>query len=181
MIFSSKAFGRLLAVFIAMAVALVIAPTAASSAPSGQASPQADADIEALIKANPGAKRIGDNRIRLENGVIAETVYCAEDTTSKQGTQGCGECAYGWLCLWDSTYYNGSSLRLYHCGFVNIGSVHGWNDRIRSYRNNQTPGTTTLFFDVTGGDWWHSYTSWAPDNQPLAPVQVYYVNGITVC
>ncbi|MEV8022383.1 hypothetical protein AB0O76_40025 [Streptomyces sp. NPDC086554] len=42
----------------------------------------------------------------------------------------------------------------YKCGFRNLGKV-GWSDRLTSFKNYQTPGTNSRFYNWRSGGGWH--------------------------
>lgn len=68
-----------------------------------------------------------------------------------------GACPYYHLCFWKDTYYHGASKEFYYCGFVDLEGLPwtlGWGDvdnDASSLVNNQTSGTTSVFWDVEGG------------------------------
>src|SRR5947208_2894850 len=62
------------------------------------------------------------------------------------------QCTRGLLCIWDGFSYTGNELALYYCRFENIGNL-GWSDKLRSYINNQTPGTVAKFYNWNGSRW----------------------------
>jgi hypothetical protein len=148
--------------------ALVIALFVVSAAPA-QAAP--DATVEAMLAevtaANPGAQRISADTVRLANGVEASAVIASP-------------CPYYRLCIYDGPFRSGYQLNFLKCGFVNIGKDFGWSDRIRSFSNNQTPGTVSIFMNWSGSTWQELYRSTAYERQDTVG-NVYWTDGLWVC
>jgi hypothetical protein len=112
-------------------IGVVLAAIAtALSLMSNSAQATTDSTIETMVDdmvvANPGARQISANAVRLANGVEASAVSASA-------------CPYYYLCIYDGTFRSGYQWNFYYCGFVNIGNF-GWSDRINSYVNNQTIG-----------------------------------------
>ncbi len=155
------------AVAVALTAALPLAPAAA--VPSGPAAAQArtvESMVGAMVRANPGARQVSADTVRLANGV--------EATASVRSV-----CRYGYLCIHDASNGGGAHWDFYKCGFVNIGNS-GWGDRIRSYKNNQTLGTQSIFMNWTGSQWQAVEYSTAYDYQPRA-AGASFADGIWVC
>jgi len=164
-----------LALLTGTVVALV--PTAAHA---GTAQAEADQILAGLIEANPGAQRVDSTTVKLANGVIAQV---STNTNSRNSLAGGAyrDCGYGWLCMYDTTYYQGSRLKFYNCGFVNIGSAYGWSDRFRSLINNQTTGTWSEFYNWNGSSWEYLASSKAFDANPSVWSGLWQTDAVRVC
>lgn len=162
----------------ALAVAALMSPTAqATAAPdagapertavAGHSSP--DAALDDLISANPGARKISKNTVKLANGVEASVSSSAI------------ACPTYNLCIYDDYGYKGYWIKFYKCGFVNIGFM-GWSDRIRSYVNNQTRGTVSIFMDWRGdlNRWIEVERSQATESIPVER-GARWADGLWVC
>ncbi|WP_329019545.1 hypothetical protein OG271_10200 [Micromonospora rifamycinica] len=83
---------------------------------------------------------------------------------AKSGLVAAGEthygCAYERVCLYsDAGFVTGYKLSFYTCAFVDLGGVNfptggKWNDRMSAYVNNQTDGTTSIFYNWNGASNW---------------------------
>jgi hypothetical protein len=89
-------------------------------------------------------------------------------------------CKYGYLCIFDGFSYGGEKLSEYRCGFANIGAF-GWSDRLRAFKNNQTPGTVTKFFNWDGASWVFLDQSVAPEFIPVVNFPLRTTDGIEIC
>lgn len=96
-------------------------------------------------------------------------------------------CAGGYLCLYSENDYQGEMLALYDCGFVDLGQIDfpgggKWNDRMSSYINNQTGGTTSAFYNW-GGSWVWYFDSTAYDaRSELDSIgSNNIIDGVSVC
>ncbi|MHC3475224.1 peptidase inhibitor family I36 protein [Streptomyces sp. 7R007] len=159
------------------ATALVLCGTPAQADDAHAVDTHLPAELDALMRANPGAKQLDDRTIELRNGVIARLTPVSESSPAAWPPS----CDYGWLCLFSGIQGGGDRLNLYRCGFVNIGSQYGWSDKLRSYVNNQTPGTRSSFYNWTGSQWEWLGDSVAKDQSPNVPTRLWYTDAITVC
>lgn len=125
--------------------------------------------VDQMIAANPGARQIDADTVRLANGVEATAVPAA------------ASCRNGYLCIFDAHNFSVSARRwdFVHCGFVNIGAS-GWSDRIRSYLNYQSRGTVSIFMNWTGSSWEEVERSTARHEKPYVD-GAYNADGIWVC
>ena len=90
-------------------------------------------------------------------------------------------CGYGYLCIWDGFSHTGNVLRFFNCEFVNIGSKYGWSDKLRSYVNNQTPGTVAKFYNWDGQKWVLLGSSRAYESIPIVNFSLRTTDAIQVC
>jgi hypothetical protein len=125
--------------------------------------------VQAMLTANPGARRVDATTVQLANGVVAKAI---PDSSG---------CQYKYLCIFPETSYNGPGWALYNCGFVNVG-LSGWSNRLRSFMNEQTEGTVSIFYDwnASAKIWVELGASSSYDAQP-APTWLYSTDGIHVC
>ncbi|MFI8293730.1 hypothetical protein EAO71_02905 [Streptomyces sp. ms191] len=85
------------------------------------------------------AEQVRYNEIRAKDG-------SASITMSVPGVAADTSCSYEYLCLWDGANWTGTKLSFYVCAFRNL-SDYGFNDRLTSYKNNQTSGTVASFYN----------------------------------
>jgi hypothetical protein len=127
--------------------------------------------LDSLKTANPGSAQVSASTIRLSNGV---------EVTALPASPRAGTCTYLYLCLWDSVGFYGNELKFFNCGFVNIGTEFGWSDRIKSFINDQSRGTVSIFMNWTGSYWQELHRSVAWSSSPL-PGKTAPTDGIWVC
>ncbi|MGW4440894.1 peptidase inhibitor family I36 protein [Streptomyces sp. NPDC004596] len=73
----------------------------------------------------------------------------ASITMSVPGAAADTSCSYEYLCLWDGANWTGTKLSFTVCAFRDL-SDYGFNDRLTSYKNNQTTGTVSKFYNWEG-------------------------------
>ncbi|TWP48482.1 hypothetical protein FKR81_28245 [Lentzea tibetensis] len=155
---------------IISAIGAVLVTLFALTGAPAQAAPLPDSTVKAMVEemidANPGARQINTNTVRLANGVEASAVPASI-------------CPYYRLCIYDGEYRSGQQWNFLKCGFVNIGAS-GWSDRIRSFSNNQTPGTVAIFMNWTGSQWQELHRSTAYERQDTVG-SVHWTDGLWVC
>jgi hypothetical protein len=100
-------------------------------------------------------------------------------TTAAQAAPAARNCPGGYLCVYDGPNLTGDQLIVRRCGFTDLGAA--WSDRIRSYDNNQTPGTPATFMKRTASGWVPVYRSVARDIKNDAPEAVRTSDGILLC
>ncbi len=96
------------------------------------------------------AEQVKYNEIRTKDGSSSITLPvpgAAADTS----------CPHEYLCLWDGAYWTGTKHTFWACGYVNL-SDRGFNDRLTSYKNNQTTGTVSSFYNWEGS-WVYKFGS----------------------
>jgi hypothetical protein len=100
-------------------------------------------------------------------------------------------CPYYYLCLYDmqNMDYRSYMLGLYYCNFEDLGrwgySGPGrghWNDKTRSYVNNQTDNTMSSFHNWDGvSRWVWLFNSYALDWQYSLGANDRIIDGVRVC
>ena len=139
---------------LALMMLVVLAAPANAGTPAGgngTGAPVAES-MARVLAAYPDAERLSANEVRLPNGVQVSA-----------GAQ--ADCSYRYLCLYSANNYRGEALRFFNCGFVDIGRIWG-NNRTRSYINNQTPGTVSIFYNWTNPGWQEVWRSRAYNADP---------------
>ncbi|MGW8065394.1 hypothetical protein ACVV2G_24785 [Streptomyces ziwulingensis] len=119
------------------------------------------------------AEQVSHNEIRAKDGSASITV-------SVPGTADTS-CSYTYLCLWDGANWTGSKLSLYVCGFRDL-SDYGFSDRLTSYKNNQTTGTRSLFYNWQGS-WVYKFDSHAYHTEDSLANTSWnnMIDGVRVC
>lgn len=136
--------------------ALVLPAVLTMSAPSAQASePSTDStsvntrveqDVQALLRLNPGSRRIATNVVEVNEGV---TISVPLQINSVEG------CATYWLCLSENSNFGGEQLRFQACHNENLSEYRmsngrTWNDRVSSIRNARGGGVQSRFYNYDG-------------------------------
>ena len=150
---------------VAMVLVGLAAPANAATAVEGSQVSVA-AETSRITAAYPGAERLSSNAVRLPGGVeVAVTIA--------------GACNLGYLCLYSQRSLQGEQLSLTRCGFTDIGRLWG-NDKTRSYINNQTRGTRSVFYNWLNPGWGPVWTSVAYDsNSSGGGYEI--AEGVAVC
>ncbi|NEB91951.1 peptidase inhibitor family I36 protein [Streptomyces bauhiniae] len=120
------------------------------------------------------AEQVKYNEIRTKDGT-------ASITMSAPGVAADTGCSYEYLCLWDGANWTGSKLSFSACTFVDLSS-YGFNDRLTSYKNNQTSGTIANFYNWEGA-WKYKFGSRAyhtEDSLANTPWNN-LIDGVQVC
>ncbi|MGW6415023.1 hypothetical protein [Streptomyces sp. NPDC055055] len=120
------------------------------------------------------AEQVGYNEIRAKDG-------SARITLSVPGLVADTSCTYEYLCLWDGANWTGTKLSFTVCAFRNM-SDYGFVDRLTSYKNNQTTGTISQFYNWEG-TWVYKFGSRAyhtEDSLANTPWNN-MIDGIQVC
>ncbi|WP_186763215.1 peptidase inhibitor family I36 protein [Lentzea tibetensis] len=157
-----KAITRFGAALAVAAAVLTFGTVGAQATPD----PTIQTMLDEVTTANPGARQIDADTVRLANGV---------EVTASAPTP----CLYKHLCIFDGVNLTGRQWSFYNCGFVNIGGA-GWSDRIQSFDNNQTLGTVSIFMNWSGSNWQELYRSRAREVQMSVNI-VHWTDGIWVC
>jgi hypothetical protein len=155
-----------------MAVLATLLIVALGNAPANSAARQSEPlTVEDILRLNPGAEKINDHTVKIAEGInLILPPPKSADSPQPLVTQ-CGNWpAVYHLCVWEhqlnAVNGPGWGLDFYHCDNddVNLGYlrypdgrrmdtyVQGarWNDRISSFVNNQSWGTTAYFYDWRG-------------------------------
>ena len=120
------------------------------------------------------AEQVSYNEIRAKDGSATITV-------SAPGVAAGTGCSYTYLCMWDGANWTGSKLSLYVCALRDL-SDYGFNDRLTSYKNNQTTGTRARFYNWQGS-WVYKFDSHAyhtEDSLANTPWNN-MIDGVRVC
>ncbi|HET6708114.1 peptidase inhibitor family I36 protein [Amycolatopsis sp.] len=114
--------------------------------------------------------------------VVATAALAASFVAAPATASADANCPYLYLCIWDGFNYNGEKKQFIRCGWENIGAM-GWSDRIKSFKNNQSPGATTVFnnWNATTGRWEVLDRSRAPEFIPVVNFPIRTTDGIHVC
>lgn len=100
------------------------------------------------------ARQSSFNEIRANNGAVIEFPAPGVRDSS---------CRYGRLCLWAGDNYDHAKLVFKQCAYRDL-SNYGFNDRLTSYKNNQTRGTRSKFYNWDGR-WDYLFDSVAPHKE----------------
>ncbi|MDG9701549.1 peptidase inhibitor family I36 protein [Streptomyces sp. DH37] len=120
------------------------------------------------------ALQVNYNEIRTEDG-------SASITLSSPGAAADSSCSSGYLCLWSGDFWDGDKLSFYKCAFRDL-SDYGFNDRLTSYKNNQSSGTRAKFYNWQGS-WVYKFDSHAyhtEDDLQNTPWDN-MIDGVRVC
>lgn len=98
------------------------------------------------------AEQVGYNEIRTKDG-------SASIRLSSPAVAADSSCSSGYLCLWSGDFWDGDKLSFYKCDFRDLGD-YGFNDRLTSYKNNQSSGTRSKFYNWQGS-WVYKFDSHA--------------------
>jgi hypothetical protein len=101
--------------------------------------------VQALLRTNPGSRRVGDNAVGVEKGVVVRV-------PKTDAVLGCRDF---YLCLNEHSNLRGIQLDLTRCGDVNLGRIgmgdgRVWNDRVPSIRNAQSSWVQSRFYNFDG-------------------------------
>ncbi|WP_180686146.1 peptidase inhibitor family I36 protein [Streptomyces gossypiisoli] len=120
------------------------------------------------------AEQVSYNEIRAKDGSASITV-------SAPGAAASTSCSYTYLCLWDGANWTGTKLSFYVCAFRDL-SDYGFSDRLTSYKNNQTSGTRSLFYNWQGS-WVYKFDSHAYHTEDSLANTSWnnMIDGVRVC
>lgn len=105
-----------------------------------------------LAKLKVPAQQVSYNQIRTDDG-------SASITLTAPGAAASTSCSYYYLCLWTGSSWTGEKLSFSACQFRDL-SDYGFHDVLTSYKNHQTTGTRSLFYNwKTGGGWDYKFDS----------------------
>jgi hypothetical protein len=137
----------------ASSVESVYAAEARTAGLSGRQADQLQDRVDArLAKLKVPAQQVSYNEIRTEDG-------SASITLSSPGVAAGTGCSSLHLCLWSGSSYTGDKLAFSACKLRDL-SDYGFNDVLTSYKNNQSSGTRSLFYNwKTGGGWDYKFDS----------------------
>lgn len=158
----TKTTKRTMALFSGMALAIgvgsgaaVAADQAAPSAESVYAAEAGAAGLSArqaaqlqdrvearLATLKVPAQQVSYNEIRTKDG-------SASITLPSPGAAASSSCSSGYLCLWAGANWSGDKLSFYKCEFRDLGDF-GFDNRLTSYKNNQSSGTRAKFYNWEG-------------------------------
>lgn len=171
-----KRIGVLLA-----AAVVVLAPAQVANAAGGTATPAAfaqqarSAGLDAkqaqqlqvevdrvLAGMAAGGHQISANQVASDDGRLTVTVPVPGEATTRDlaDDQILATCSYYYVCLFDEPNFSGLLVSLSACSLYDLGG-YGLNDRLESYYNNQTSGTTARFYNWEGS-WVYKFGSTAP-------------------
>lgn len=117
---------------------------------------------------------------RVVESVAVALVMAASFLVAPATAQADPNCPYLWICIWDGFNYNNHKHSWTVCTFVNIGSL-GWSDRLRAFKNNQSPGTVTTFYNWNGRSWEYLDRSVAPEFIPVVNFPLRTTDAIQIC
>ncbi|MET9509474.1 peptidase inhibitor family I36 protein [Streptomyces flavidovirens] len=120
------------------------------------------------------AQQVSYNEIRTKDG-------SASITLTSPGAAADSSCSSGYLCLWAGDFWDGDKLSFYKCDFRDLGD-YGFNDRLTSYKNNQSSGTRAKFYNWQGS-WVYKFDSHAyhsEDDLQNTPWDN-MIDGVRVC
>ena len=151
---------------------------------------QLQQEVDSVLRAMPGARQISQNQVAIDDFTIVTMPLpgerVARGSGEPVGTLGTPNCPSLWICVWSGTNFDGNRLQRTTCGFDDIGKIAYpgggfWNDRARSYHNNQSRGTRSVFFDYSGSGphWDKVLTTTAPSSSP--DIGRARTDGIFVC
>lgn len=117
--------------------------------------------VDAVVGANPGSRQINQNEIELAPGAVVTVPLPGEKIARGPGevvTEGVANCPYQNSCWYEHANFDGYRLRLYYCGFYNLGNLfmldgRRWNDKISSWHNNQSGGAVADTYNWNGSAW----------------------------
>ena len=130
-----------------------------------------DEAMNAILRTNPNARRVGPNAVNVAPGL--DIIYGPVDKTTAAGSATVASTPYYkycypyYLCAWQHTIGDGFGYGLafsYCAGIYNLnnyrfpdGAYVGpgptsqrWNDKISSYENSQSTGTVSHFYNWIG-------------------------------
>ncbi|BCJ49690.1 hypothetical protein Asp14428_11650 [Actinoplanes sp. NBRC 14428] len=109
-----------------------------------------------------GGRQVSANEVRSADGRVRAVVPVPGEQRARplSGAGTMANCSYEYLCLFDRPNFSGVLFNLYYCDFINLGD-YGLNDRLESYDNSQTAGTTAGFYNWEGS-WKWKFGSTAP-------------------
>lgn len=164
------------------AVAAIVAPAQVANAATGdQGSQRAFAEqtrkaglddrqarllqgeVDKVLAGLPdGGRQISANEVMSADGRVKAVVPVPGETRARSlsGAQALANCYYEYLCLFDYPNFSGTLWQMYYCDFINLGD-YGLNDRLESYDNYQTTGTTARFYNWQNS-WVQKFSSTAP-------------------
>lgn len=164
---------------IAFAVALVVTPTAAQASPAPHRDAAAaeqgriETQISAILRLNPGSRRVDTYSVELEPGAIMTISASATGGRAQDvGTLGFGECPWLYVCGWQLAGATGYRLQFTQCDrwyyLENFTMPDGrdWRDKITSIYNAQSGSNATAeFVDTLGNGSWFTVGRIAPGGQ----------------
>jgi hypothetical protein len=120
------------------------------------------------------AEQVSYNEIRAKDGsaIITMAVPGVADTS----------CSYEYLCLWQGANWSGTKLSFSACAFRDLNDYAFNNDTLTSYKNNQTTGTVSRFYNWEGS-WVYKFGSTAyhtEDSLANTPWNN-MIDGVQVC
>lgn len=123
------------------------------------------------------AQQVSYNEIRTTDG-------SASITLSSPGVSADSSCSYTYLCLWAGAKWSGDKLSFFKCEFRDLGD-YGFDNRLTSYKNNQSSGTRAKFYNWEGGSspWVYKFDSHAyhtEDSLANTPWDN-MIDGVQVC
>lgn len=112
-----------------------------SARQAGQLQDRVDAQLADM---KDPAHQVGYDEIRTDDGSVAITLSVPGVNRSENS-----KCTGKRLCLWAGDNYDHKRVRFYRCGLRDLGRI-GFNDRLTSYKNYQTSGTESRFYNWVG-------------------------------
>lgn len=130
--------------------------------------------VSEFLQQNPEAQRVGDNEIKLRDGLNLRLA------TAPHQQQVCGE---GHLCAYNDVNFEGDVLDFYECSESPVGFPIEWTNQLKSFQNAQFEGTVATFhnWNAETGEWEEVGNSTAPDENPEVGAPLNQTDGIKAC